>query len=59
MEAAEVLAQLAGLPEPLGAVGGFLHEVAQGGALPPVPQGLPEELGRILEGLVAAVGGKA
>ncbi len=54
-DTAESLAQLSGLPAPLGAVGGFLREVA-GGSSPTVPPGLPPEVGEILEELLKAVG---
>ncbi len=54
-DASEALAQLSGLPAPLGAVGVFLRDVA-GGASPSVPPGLPSEVGEILERLREAVG---
>ena len=54
-KASGALAQLSGLPAPLGAVGDFLRNVA-GGASPPVPSGLPPEVEEILEGLRQAVG---
>ena len=53
-DASEALAQLSGLPAPLGAVGVFLRDVA-GGASPLVPAGLPSEVAEILEGLRQAV----
>lgn len=53
-DAAEVLAQLAGAPEPWPAVAGFLREVAEGG-MPAVPEGLPEPLPEILGSLLAAL----
>ncbi len=49
------MAQLSGLPAPLGAVGAFLQDVARG-ASPAVPSGLPSEVGEILEELREAVG---
>ncbi len=54
-DASEALAQLDGLPPPLGAVGTFLRDVAGGGALPSVPEGLPSEIGEVLKKLVEAV----
>ncbi len=54
VEAAEALAQLSGLPAPLGGVGDFLRGVADGGT-PPVPSGLPSELGEVLAGLLEAL----
>ncbi len=54
VDASEAVAQLSAEPAPLGAVGVFLREVA-GGASPPVPSGLPPELGEIFEKLVEAV----
>lgn len=54
-DASEALAQLSGLPAPLGAVGDFLRDVA-GGASPVMPSGLPTEVVEILEGLQQAVG---
>lgn len=53
-DAAELLTQLAGAPEPWPAVAGFLREVAEGGA-PTVPKGLPEPLPEILEKLLDAL----
>ncbi len=50
-EAAETVAQMAGLPAPFGAVGTFLEAVASGGPIPPVPEGLPSEVASILEKL--------
>ncbi len=55
VDAAEALAQLSGMPAPLGGVGDFLRGVADGGT-PPVPPGLPSELGEVLEGLMEALG---
>ncbi len=55
VEAAEALAQLSGLPAPLGDVGDFLRGVADGGT-PAVPSDLPSEIGEVLEGLVGALG---
>ena len=49
-DASEALAQLSDQPAPLGSVGVFLREVADG-ALPAVPSGLPAEVGEILEEL--------
>jgi len=54
-EAAEALAHLAGLPQPLGGVGAFLQAVATGQPLPPVPSGLPPAITEILEKLVEAL----
>jgi hypothetical protein len=54
-DAAEALAQIEQLPPPLGAVGPFLRAVADGEVVPPVPAGLPDELGQILRALVEAV----
>ncbi len=54
VEAAEALAQLSGLPAPLGDVGDFLRGVADG-ETPPLPPDLPSELGEVLEGLVEAL----
>ncbi len=54
-DAAEYLAQLSTQPPPLGAVGDFLRDVADG-ASPPVPSGLPPEVAEILEGLRQALG---
>jgi hypothetical protein len=55
VEAAEALAKLSGLAAPLGDVGDFLRGVADG-ATPPVPPGLPSEIGDVLEALVGALG---
>ncbi len=54
VEAAEALAQLSGLPAPLGGVGDFLRGVADGGT-PPVPSGLPSGVGEVLAGLLEAL----
>ena len=53
-EVAEVLAQLAGQPEPLASAGAFLRAVAEGGS-PSVPVGLPELLAKIFGGLRASL----
>ncbi len=53
-DAAEALAQLSGLPAPLGDVGAFLRGVADG-ETPAMPSDLPSELGEVLEGLVGAL----
>ncbi len=54
-DAAEALAQLSRLPAPLGAVGVFLRDVAEG-ASPAVPSGLPSEIEETLERLRQAQG---
>jgi tetratricopeptide (TPR) repeat protein len=54
-DATEVLAQLKELPSPFGSVGAFLQTVADGGAVPSVPAGLPSAVAEILEKLVEAV----
>jgi tetratricopeptide (TPR) repeat protein len=50
----EAFAKLAKLPAPLPVVGAFLHAVATGAPVPPVPPGLPDELTQILTALAAA-----
>ncbi|MCH8295890.1 hypothetical protein IH992_32835 [Candidatus Poribacteria bacterium] len=54
-DAAEVLAQLKELPSPFGSVGAFLQAVADGGAVPSVPAGLPSAVAEILEKLAEEV----
>jgi tetratricopeptide (TPR) repeat protein len=54
-DAAEVLAQLADAPPPLGAVGTFLQDVAAGKPVPAVPRGLPAEVEQVLRALGEAV----
>jgi len=54
-DAAEILAQLKELPSPFGSVGTFLQAVAEGGAVPSVPAGLPSAVTEILEKLAEAV----
>ncbi len=54
-EIAEVLAQLAGQPEPLVSAGAFLRAVAEGGS-PSVPGGLPEPLPGMFKQLLASLG---
>lgn len=51
---AEALAQISGLPEPLGAFGRYLSAIAAGDD-PPPPPGLPGPLQEIAEGLQAAL----
>ena len=54
-EVAEALAQMAGAPEPFPALGAFLQKIADREPLPPVPAGLPAELGKIVEALAEAI----
>jgi tetratricopeptide (TPR) repeat protein len=54
-EAAEALAQMAGAPEPFPTLGSFLQKIADRAPLPPVPTGLPAELGKIVEALAQAI----
>ncbi|HEX3529486.1 MAG TPA: tetratricopeptide repeat protein [Thermoanaerobaculia bacterium] len=51
----EVLAQLAGGPAPFPDLAGFLRRIAAG-EVPPVPEGLPRELGEWVEAVVAEIG---
>jgi tetratricopeptide (TPR) repeat protein len=50
-EAAEALAQLCAAPAPLSEVGASLQATAAGGALPPLPEGLPPAIAGILQAL--------
>ena len=52
-DAAEALAQLAGLPAPLGDLGAFLQAVAEGQS--PAPPPLPEPLDQLAEALLEAL----
>ena len=54
-DVSEALAKLSSLPAPLGEVGPFLRQVADGES-PPVPSDLPKEVTKILEALLQAVG---
>jgi len=55
-DTAEALAQLAGLPDPLGAFGRFLQALARGED-PPPPPGLPEPLAQVAAALLEALAG--
>lgn len=54
-DAAEALATIEEWPPPLNGIAPFLRSVADGGAVPPVPPGLPEELGKICQALIEAL----
>jgi len=55
-EVAEALAQMEEqAPPPLSAVAPFLRAVAGGGAIPPVPAGLPAKVAEVLAALVGAL----
>ena len=53
-QSAEILAQLETAPPPFPAVTAFLKVVAEGGEVPPVPEGLPGEIEGMLGGLAKA-----
>jgi hypothetical protein len=53
-EAAEALARLAAAPPPFPAIGAFLEAVAARQPLPPIPDPLPDQLGKILTALAEA-----
>jgi hypothetical protein len=46
---------MAGMPEPMPVIANHLRAVAEGAPPPPVPSGLPDELGSILEALNEAI----
>jgi hypothetical protein len=52
-DAAEALAQLAGLPAPLGDLGAFLQAIADGRT--PAPPALPEPLDQLADALLEAL----
>ena len=54
-EAAELLAQMAQLPPPMGGLAPILQAIAQGEDIPPMPPELPPQLGEILNSLVEAI----
>jgi tetratricopeptide (TPR) repeat protein len=54
-DAAEALATLAERPPPLSEIPPFLHAIAAGQAIPPIPSGLPSELAEILQTLAETV----
>ena len=53
-QSAEILAQLETAPPPFPAVAAFLKVVAEGGEVPPVPEGLPGEIEELLGELAKA-----